>query len=142
MILLSALRATKVLGLAVVLIAGGMTAAEARDGWRHGHHGHHGHSSKIKRLKSFQSRAHGGGLRAEHRSGGRERDFRRKNRDFYSGAITAYRSHGDDIYFYVDGDRRDRAGKHRRGRSKVTVVTPGVTDCSWEAGVCVMRGPW
>ena len=41
MTLLSAFRATKVLGLAVVLAAGGMTAAEARDGWHNGHHRHH-----------------------------------------------------------------------------------------------------
>ena len=56
MTLLSALRATKVLGLAVALVAGGMTAAEARDGWGTRHHDHH-HRSKW--LPSLELPGHG-----------------------------------------------------------------------------------
>ena len=144
MTLLSALRATKVLGLAVVLVAGGMTAADARDGWHARHHGHH---NRIKKLPSFEPDAHGGRLGTELHHGGNDRQFRQENRSFYGGAITAYRSYGDSIYFYTDGDRaidwHSQPKKHyRRSGPKVITVTPGSNDCSWEAGVCVIRPEW
>ena len=135
MTLLSALRATKVLGLAVVLVAGGMTAADARDGWHARHHDHHG---RFKRLPSLEQNAHGGYLRTELHYGDSDRQFRREGRNFHGGAITAYRT-----YFYVDDDGiiewKGPPERRRRGGPKVITVTPGSSDCSWEAGVCVIR---
>lgn len=140
MTLLSALRATKVLGLAVVLVAGGMTLADARDGWHPHRHGHH---SRLKKLPTLEPEAHGGWLGTRLRHGRSDRGFQRENDGFYSGAITAYRSLGSSIYFYVDDngviERYDRPVKRRAGGPKVITVTPGQTGCSREAGVCVIR---
>ncbi len=143
MTLLSALRATKVLGLAVVLVAGGMTAADARDGWHSRHHDHH---QRIKRLPGFEPRAHGGRLGIEFHQGDSGPRFRQEGRGFYRGAFTAYRSYGRDIYFYVENDgradwRRSLRNPRRSG-SKVITVTPHSNGCSWEAGVCVIRPGW
>ncbi len=143
MTLLSALRATKVLGLAVVLVAGGMTAADARDGWHSRHHGDH---HRIRKLQSFEPRTHGGRLGIEHHQGDSGRRYRQEDRSFYGGAITAYRSYGNGTYFYIDDDRvidwRSRPEKHRRSEPRVITVTPGSNDCAWEAGVCVIRPEW
>lgn len=143
MTLLSALRATKVLGLAVVLLAGGMTAADARDGWRAHHHDRHGHHTRLKRLPDFEPRAHGERFGVELHRDRDDRRFSRQGRDFYSGALTAYRFHGNGIYFYRDAvDWNGRPKKHRGGGQKVIAVTPGSSGCSWEAGVCVIRPGW
>ncbi|WP_411036420.1 hypothetical protein [Shinella sp. BYT-45] len=140
MTLLSALRATKVLGLAVVLAAGGMTAADARDGWHSRHHGHH---SRFKKLPAFEQKGHGGRLRTELRYGS-DRELRHGSRSFYGGAIAAYRGYGDGgTYFYVEDDSAidwyDPPAGRRKGGPKVITVTPGGNGCSWEAGVCVIR---
>lgn len=143
MTLLSALRATKVLGLAVVLVAGGMMAAEARDGWRGRDHDHHGRS---RMLPTLEREGHGGGLHTRFDDGQDTFVFRRAEPSFYGGAITAYRSRGGSIYFYVDDDGafkwRNQRKKQRGGEPKVITVTPGSSDCSWEAGVCVIRPSW
>ena len=143
MTLLSALRATKVLGLAVVLVAGGMTAADARDGWDTRHHGHH---NRFKKLPSLELDSHGGRLRTELHYSESNRQFRQENRSFYSNAITAYRSFGDSIYIYIDDNRvidwGDRPARHRKVEPKVITVIPGQNNCSWEAGVCVIRPQW
>ena len=143
MTLLSALRATKVLGLAVVLVAGGMMAAEARDGWRGRDHDHHGRS---RMLPTLEREGHGGGLHTRFDDGQDTFVFRRGERSFYGGAITAYRSYGDSIYFYVDDDGalnwRSKPKKRDRSEPKVITVTPGSNDCSWEAGVCVIQPSW
>ncbi|WLR92251.1 hypothetical protein [Shinella zoogloeoides] len=141
MTLLSALRATKVLGLSVVLVAGGMTAADARDGWHPRHH--HGHHSRFKKLPTLEQDSHGGQLGTELRYDRSDRQFGHRTRDFYSGAISAYRDYGNGTYFYVDNgsviEWNGRPEKRHRSRSKVIAVTPGLSGCSWEAGVCVIR---
>ncbi len=147
MTLFSASHATKVLALAVALAAGGMTAAAARDrspdvGWSDNSDADWSKGSFIGR--SIERR--------EWRPRDRYRDDRRverhrdrhwrKDRNFYGGAISAYRDPGNGIYFYVDRDRyyEDRVDAPLvENRGKVIVVTPGQNDCSWEAGVCVIR---
>ena len=142
MTLLSALRATKVLGLAVALVAGGMTAAEARDGWGTRHHDHH-HRSKW--LPSLELPGHGGRFETVFHSGGEERQGWRDNQ-VSIGVFPAYRLHGNSISIYVDNtdsiDWRTRRETTRRSEPKVITVTPGQNDCSWEAGVCVIRRSW
>lgn len=138
MTLLSALRATKVLGLAVVLAAGGMTAAEARDGWHESHHRHHTRFRQLPNLEQDES----GRLGTTLRYGRSERPLWRENGSFYSGAITAYRNRGGS-YFYVNDDGaiewNDRPeARHRQG-PKVITILPGISGCAWEAGVCVIR---
>lgn len=141
MTLLSAFRATKVLGLAVVLAAGGMTAAEARDGWHNGHHRHHTRFRPLPNLEQDES----GRLGTTLRYGRSERPRWQENGSFYSGAITAYRNQGG-AYFYVNDDgalewNGQPERRHRQG-PKVITVMPGVSGCAWEAGVCVIRpGP-
>ena len=139
MTLLSALRATKVLGLAVVLVAGGMTAAaDARDGWHRGH----GHHTRFKRLQNIEEQDGNGWLGTTLRYSGRNRPIWREDGSFYSGAITAYR-YRNDTYFYVNGDGaiewNGQPKRHHRQRPKVITIKPGVTGCAWEAGVCVIR---
>jgi len=143
MTLLSALRATKVSGLAVVLVAGGMTAAEAGDGWypRH-HHGHHGRYQ----LPGMDRNAHhdGRGLGTELHYSRAESPFLQREDNFYGGAVTAYRDRGNGIYLYVDGNDGpmgwyDRPVSRHRSGPKVITVRPGQNGCAWEAGVCVIR---
>lgn len=139
MTLLSALRATKVLGLAVVLVAGGMTAADARDGWQPRHHGHH---SRHKLLPTLERESHGGGLSTRLRYSRSDREYAHGG-NFYGGAIAAYRNGGNGTYFYIDDDgaieRPGRPTKRERSGPKIIIVTPGLSGCSWEAGVCVIR---
>ncbi len=144
MTLLSALRATKVLGLAVVLVAGGMTAAEAGDGWHpRRHHGHHGRYHQLPRMD--RNAVHDGHrLGTELRYGRAGRPLLRREGDFYGGAVTAYRERGNGIYFYVDGDDGpigwyDRPVRRHRSGPKVITVRPGQSGCAWQAGVCVIR---
>ncbi|MEW9613682.1 hypothetical protein AB3G45_07600 [Shinella sp. S4-D37] len=150
MTLFSASHATKVLALAVALTAGGMTVAAARDrspdvGWSDNSDADWSKSSFIGR--SIERRGH-----RDWRPRDRHRDDRRverhrdrhwhKDRNFYGGAISAYRDPGNGIYFYVDRNRyyEDRVDAPRvENRGKVIVVTPGQNGCSWEAGVCVIR---
>ena len=140
MTLFSVPHATKVLALAVALAAGGMTAANAGDGRHDRHRGHHSRLTKIPHLEHGN---HGGRLRTESRYANSDRQLWRGNRDFYGGAIAAYRDYGNDTYFYVDDDEAfdwlDRPSKWRESGPKVIVVTPGQNGCSWEAGVCVIR---
>lgn len=139
MTLLSALRATKVLGLAVVLVAGGMTAAaDARDGWHRGHHGHH---TRFKRLQNIEEGGDGW-LGTTLRYSSSNRPVWREDGSFYSGAIGAYR-YRNDTYFYVNDDgviegNGEPKKRHKQG-PKVITVKPGTTGCAWEAGVCVIR---
>lgn len=141
MTLLSALRATKVLGLAVVLVAGGMTAAEARDGWGSRHHEHHG---RLKRLSSIELPGHGGRLGTVFHSGEDESRVRQGDGFYVGGAFTTYGIRANSIYFYVDDviEWRGRQETYRRSEPKVITVLPGQNDCSWEAGVCVIRPSW
>ena len=143
MTLLSALRATKVLGLAVALVAGGMTAADAGDGW--GSSRHHGHHHRSKWLPSIELPGHGGRLETVFHSGGEARQGWRDN-GMRIGVFPAYRLHGNSISIYVDDtnaiDWRTRRETTRRSEPKVITVTPGQNDCSWEAGVCVIRRSW
>jgi hypothetical protein len=141
MTLFSASHATKVLALSVALAASGMMAAEAGDGRHHRHREHH---SRLDRLQSIEPGHHGGRLRTELRYAERARDgyHRRPDRNFYGGAVSAYRDPGNGIYFYVDNDRAYDvidAPFAENGGPKVIHVIPGQDDCSWEAGVCVIR---
>jgi hypothetical protein len=148
MSLFSASRATKVLVLSLAVAAGGMTAANARDeqpgiGWSDGgdiggrvitqrdwherrdwrpHNRHHYDNRRVERHRDRSSR---------------------QDRNFYGGAISAYRDPGNGLYFYIDRDRYyddliDAPFVENRG-PKVITVTPGQDGCSWEAGVCVIR---
>jgi hypothetical protein len=154
MTLFSASHATKVLALALALAAGGMMPAEARDrnsdiGWSDNSNADWSNGSFIGR--SIERREH-----RDWRPRERHRDWRRddrrverhrdrhwrKDRNFYGGAISAYRDPGNGTYFYIDSDRFidgiDTPLTANRG-PKVIVVTPGQNGCSWEAGVCVIR---
>ncbi len=138
MTLLTAYRATKVLGLAVVLSASGMMAAEAGN---RRHHHQHDHSARLRYVPHFDN-AFGGRASSVLRYGENHRRQAR-DRDFYSGAFTAYRDSGDSLYFYVDEDgviaRSERRARRTWGGPKVITVTPGSNGCAWEAGVCVIR---
>ena len=142
MTLLSALRATKVLGLAVVLVAGGMTTADARDGRHPRHHHHHGHA---KWLPGLERPGYGGRLGTVFHSGEEKRQGWRSD-GFGTGTFTAYRLRGDSISIYIEGADltgwRGRREIFRRSEPKVITVTPGQNDCAWEAGVCVIRPNW
>jgi hypothetical protein len=146
MTLFSTPRATKVLVLAVALVAGGMATARARDGqpgigWSDGdvagrmltRKDRHGQRDWRPRDRH----RYDGGRAARHDGHGRW-----TSGDFYGGAISAFRDPGNGTYFYIDGDRySDDVGApfvEKRG-PKVIVVTPGGNGCSWEAGVCVIR---
>lgn len=151
MTLFSAPHATKVLALAVALAAGGMTPVAARDrtpdtGWSDNSGADWSKGSFIGR--SIERREH-----RQWRPRDRYRDDRRverhrdrhwrKDRNFYGGAISAYRDKGNSIYFYIDRERYyddlfDAPLAENHG-PKVIVVTPGQNGCSWEAGVCVIR---
>lgn len=151
MTLFSASHATKVLALAVALAAGGMTAAAARDrspdiGWSDNSNADWSNGGFIGR--SIDRREH-----RDWRPRERYRDDRRverhrdrhwrKDRNFYGGALSAYRDPGNGIYFHIDRDRYyddliDAPFVENRG-PKVIVVTPGQDGCSWEAGVCVIH---
>ena len=143
MTLLSALRATKVLGLAVALVAGGMTAADAGDGW--GSSRHHGHHHRSKWLPSIELPGHGGRLETVFHSGGEARQGWQDN-GMRLGVFPAYRLRADSITIYVGDtdaiDWRTRRETSRRSEPKVITVAPGQNDCSWEAGVCVIRPNW
>ena len=142
MTLLSAYRATKVLGLAVVLAAGGMTAADA--GGRRHHHHQHDHSARLRYVPHLDN-AFGGRASSVLRYGGNH-DRQARDRNFYGGAFTAYRDSGGSLYFYADEDgviaRSERRTRRTWGGPKVITVTPGNYGCSWEAGVCVIRPRW
>lgn len=139
MTLLSAYRATKVLGLAVVLAAGGMTAADA--GGRRHHHHQHDHSARLRYVPHLDN-AFGGRAGSVLRYGGNH-DRQARDRNFYGGAFTAYRDSGNSLYLYVDEDgaiqRYERRARRAWGKPKVITVTPGSNGCAWEAGVCVIR---
>lgn len=147
MTLFSAPHATKVLVLAVALVAGGMTTAKAGDGnfnsgWSNGNvsgymvtrrdrHGRDGWRQRDRR--SFDDR------RTERH---RDRHWRNKDRNFYGGSVAAYNDPGNGIYFYFDGDSYPRIVERPYAESrgpKVIHVVPGVSACSWESGVCVVR---
>lgn len=152
MTLFSAPRATKVLAFAVALAASGMTAAEARDrdpdiGWSDRAVTDWSKGSFIGR--SIMRREHRKWRprdrdRYERRAERHREHHWRKDRDFYGGAISAYRDPGNGTYFYIDRDAYyddDVVGApvaESRG-PKVITVTPGGNGCSWEAGVCVIR---
>ena len=140
MTLLSALRATKVLGLAVALVASGMMTAEAGDGWGSSDHGHH-HRSKW--LPSIELPGHGGRLSTVFHSGESENRVRQDG-GFHAGTFATYGIRANSIYFYVDDMIEGRDGREtsRRSEPKVITVAPGQNDCSWEAGVCVIRPNW
>ena len=142
MTLFPAPHATKVLALAVVLAASGMTAAKAGDGrFERGWSGTDVDGRMITRRNRHarddwrpRDRRKHGDPRAE------RHDRWRKDGDFYGGALTAYRDAGNGIYFYLDGDAEGfyRPLVENRGPSVIHVV-PGQSGCSWEAGVCVVR---
>jgi len=138
MTLLSAYRATKVLGLAVVLAAGGMTAAEADN--RPLHHRQHDHSARLRYVPHLDA-VHGGRAGSVLRYS--ESHRRQRDRNFYSGAFTVYRDSGNSFYLYIDEgsviQRYERRARRAWGRPKVINVTPGGNGCAWEAGVCVIR---
>ena len=101
MTLLSALRATKVLGLAVALVAGGMTAADAGDGW--GSSRHHGHHHRSKWLPSIELPGHGGRLETVFHSGGEARQGWQDN-GMRLGVFPAYRLRADSITIPAEGE--------------------------------------
>jgi hypothetical protein len=140
MTLFSTPRATRVLALAVAFAVSGMMAAEAGDGRHHRHRGHHARLKEIPRLEPGH---HGGRLGTELRYGSDERYRQRPDRAYYGGAQDIWRGDGDSIYVYVDGDRSVRwledAIRPRASGPRIIHVTPGQDDCSWEAGVCVIR---
>ena len=145
MTLFSAPQATKALVLAVALAAGGMNAADARDshvgtGWSD--------TNTIGRSIARRDRSRDDWLPRdrwvrEHRRGERHREHRgHKDRNFYGGAITAYRDFGNGIYFYIDRDHAGGTNDLPRVESRgpqIIEVIPGRNGCSWEAGVCVVR---
>jgi hypothetical protein len=148
MTLFSVPRATKVLVLSLALATGGMTAANARDeqpgiGWSDGGDisgrtltERDRHERRDWRPRNRQ--------RYDNRRVDRHRDRNGwQDRNFYGGAISAYRDPGNGLYFYIDRDRYydtliDAPFVENRG-PKVITVTPGQDGCSWEAGVCVIR---
>ena len=140
MTLLSALRATKVLVLAAALVTGGMTAADAGDGLRHRNHDHHSRQKLIPRLDQNASRSGFGTVlrHSESRQTGGQSDP-----DFYAGGFVSYRDAGSGLSFYVnDGGGYGWSGqpaKRSEAGPKVITVMPGYNECSWEAGVCVIR---
>ena len=137
MTLLSAYRATKVLGLAVAFAASGMMAAEAGNRRHH----QHDHSARLRYIPHLDN-TFGGRASSVLRYGESQRRQAR-DRNFYSGAFTAYRDSGNSLYLYVDEDgaiqRYERRARRAWGKPKVITVTPGSNGCAWEAGVCVIR---
>lgn len=148
MTLFSVSRATKVLVLSLALATGGMTAVNARDeqpgvGWSDGGD----ISGRIITERDRHERRDWrprNRHRYDNRRVERHRDRSwRQDRNFYGGAISAYRDPGNGLYFYIDRDRYyddliNAPFVENRG-PKVITVTPGQDGCSWEAGVCVIR---
>jgi hypothetical protein len=147
MTLFSAPHATKVLALSVAIAAGGMmAAAQANDG-AFDAGVFEGDSITLTTPRHERRERRDWRERDRYRHDDRRAERRREHRqsrsgNFYGGAITAYRDRGNGIYFYIERDRYSDvvdAPFLESGGPKVIHVIPGQDDCSWEAGVCVIR---
>jgi hypothetical protein len=144
MSLFSTTRATKVLALTLAIGVSGL-AATAEAGGQERHRGITNFEGVTiprheRRRHDANSRHHG--KWRDQRVAERDRPWRTQ-RNFYGGAISAYRDPGNGTYFYIDRDDAPAGGIDApvaEGRqTRVILVTPGMDNCSWESGVCVIR---
>ncbi len=115
-----------------------------------GHHYGHGHHGRRGQLKLFSDQRLGGASRIVSVSRDRSAESRSFTTSSYSGSVSG------STFFYVDGDRvvyssfatPSSAGPSIAPKARIIDVTEAsaqgnfepVNGCSYEAGVCVIRG--